>query len=213
MKIGIIGGTGRVGSRILVEALSRGHEVTVFVRNAGKISHDYKDVNIIQKDLFHLKLSDFKMLDVVVDAFGAPVEQAENHVFATKHLIAVLEDRTLPRLIVVGGAGSLFTDEEGHLLVESKGLKESPYYPTAKAQAEELTLLKNAGATLNWTYLSPPAVFEPGEKTGSYQVGKDHLLFDADGNSHISMEDYAIAVLDEIELPQNLGSRFTVAAK
>lgn len=211
MKIGIIGATGRAGNRIMEEALERGHEVTAIVRNAGKVTHEHKDVDILQKDIFELTLADLEELNVVVDAFGAPVEESENHVKSLDHLVELLSGTTSPRLIVVGGAGSLHVDEAGSLLLDTKGMREAPYYPTAKAQTEQLEHLKQASHQLSWTYISPGAMFEPGEKTGKYQVGEDHLLFDKDGNSFISMEDYAVALLDEIEKPQHLNKRFTVA--
>ncbi|EAH4444935.1 TPA: NAD(P)-dependent oxidoreductase [Listeria innocua] len=213
MKIGIIGATGRAGSRILEEAKSRGHEVTAIVRNAGKITQTHKDINILQKDIFDLTLSDLSDQNVVVDAYGVSPDEAEKHVDSLDHLISVLNGTVSPRLIVVGGAASLQIDEDGNTLLESKGLREAPYYPTARAQAKQLEHLKANKAEFSWTYISPSAMFEPGERTGKYQSGKDHLLFGSDGNSFISMEDYAIAVLDEIERPNHLNERFTVAGK
>ncbi|HHQ0742373.1 TPA: NAD(P)-dependent oxidoreductase [Listeria innocua] len=213
MKIGIIGATGRAGSRILEEAKSRGHEVTAIVRNAGKITQTHKDINILQKDIFDLTLSDLSDQNVVVDAYGVSPDDAEKHVDSLDHLISVLNGTVSPRLIVVGGAASLQIDEDGNTLLESKGLREAPYYPTARAQAKQLEHLKANKAEFSWTYISPSAMFEPSERTGEYQSGKDHLLFGSDGNSFISMEDYAIAVLDEIERPNHLNERFTVAGK
>ncbi|PZG40500.1 NAD(P)-dependent oxidoreductase [Listeria ivanovii] len=213
MKIGIIGATGRAGSRILEEAKSHGHEVTAIVRNTGKITQTHKDINILQKDIFDLTLSDVSDLNVVIDAYGTSPEEADKHVASLKHLMKILNGTVSPRLIVVGGAASLEVDENGNTLLESKGLKDAPYYPTAKAQAEQLTHLKENESHFSWTYISPPAMFEPGERTGSYQSGKNHLLFDSEGNSFISMEDFAIAILDEIERPNHLNERFTVAGK
>ncbi|PZG54906.1 NAD(P)-dependent oxidoreductase [Listeria ivanovii] len=213
MKIGIIGATGRAGSRILEEAKSHGHEVTAIVRNAGKITQTHKDINILQKDIFDLTLSDVSDLNVVIDAYGTSPEEADKHVASLKHLMKILNGTVSPRLIVVGGAASLEVDENGNTLLESKGLKDAPYYPTAKAQAEQLTHLKENESHFSWTYISPPAMFEPGERTGSYQSGKNHLLFDSEGNSFISMEDFAIAILDEFERPNHLNERFTVAGK
>ncbi|EED2404244.1 NAD(P)-dependent oxidoreductase [Listeria monocytogenes] len=213
MKIGIIGATGRAGSRILEEAKNRGHEVTAIVRNAGKITQTHKDINILQKDIFDLTLSDLADQNVVVDAYGVSPDEAEKHVTSLNHLISVLNGTVSPRLLVVGGAASLQIDKDGNTLLESKGLREAPYYPTARAQAKQLEHLKSHQAEFSWTYISPSAMFEPGERTGDYQIGKDHLLFGSDGNSFISMEDYAIAVLDEIERPNHLNERFTVAGK
>lgn len=213
MKIGIIGATGRAGSRILEEAKDRGHEVTAIVRNAGKITQTHKDINILQKDIFDLTLSDVSDLNVVVDAYGVSPEEANKHVTSLQHLMKILNGTVSPRLVVVGGAASLQIDDDGNTLLESKGLKEAPYFPTAEAQAKQLTTLKENESHFSWTYVSPPAMFEPGERTGSYQLGENHLLFNSEGNSFISMEDFAIAIVDEIEKPNHLNERFTVAGK
>ncbi|WP_270995764.1 NAD(P)-dependent oxidoreductase [Listeria seeligeri] len=211
MKIGIIGATGRAGSKILEEAKDRGHKVTAIVRNAGKITQTHKDINILQKDIFDLTLSDVSDLNVVVDAYGVSPEEADKHVTSLNHLMRILNGTVSPRLLVVGGAASLQIDDDGNTLLESKGLKEAPYFPTAEAQAKQLTNLKENESHFSWTYVSPPAMFEPGERTGSYQSGKNHLLFNSEGNSFISMEDFAIAIVDEIEKPNHLNERFTVA--
>ncbi|WP_271004034.1 NAD(P)-dependent oxidoreductase [Listeria seeligeri] len=211
MKIGIIGATGRAGSKILEEAKDRGHEVTAIVRNAGKITQTHKDINILQKDIFDLTLSDVSDLNVVVDAYGVSPEEADKHVTSLNHLMRILNGTVSPRLLVVGGAASLQIDDDGNTLLESKGLKEAPYFPTAEAQSKQLTNLKENESHFSWTYVSPPAMFEPGERTGSYQLGENHLLFNSEGNSFISMEDFAIAIVDEIEKPNHLNERFTVA--
>lgn len=108
MKIGIIGATGKVGNKVLQEATQRGHEVTAIVRNAAKLDH--QDVKVIEKDIFHLTVDDIKDLDVVVNAFGAPLGEEDAHVEAGHALINLLKDVDT-RAIIVGGAGSLFVDD------------------------------------------------------------------------------------------------------
>ena len=108
MKIGIIGATGKVGNKVLTEAQARGHEVTAIVRNASKLND--QDVKVIEKDIFSLTVDDIEDLDVVVNAFGAPLGEQEAHVEAGRALIKLLKEVDT-RVIVVGGAGSLFVDE------------------------------------------------------------------------------------------------------
>jgi uncharacterized protein len=206
LKIGIIGATGRVGSRVLAEARNRGHVVTAIVRNPAKLSGQH--IAVINKDIFDLTEGDLAPFDVIVNAFGAPFDQAHLHMKVAEHLAALMRGKERPRLMVVGGAGSLAVDEGGTLL------RDTPDFPpvfksTALAQGEVLNLLRQESG-INWTFLSPSALFEPGERTGKYRLGNNNLLIDAQGLSHISMEDYAIALVDEIEHPQHIRERFTV---
>lgn len=209
MKIAIIGANGKAGSRIAAEAKNRGHEVTAIVRDGSKLA-DARTA-VIEKDIFSLAESDLASFDVIVNAFGTGLDGDHSlHAKAADHFIQLLNGKEKPRLIVVGGAGSLFVDEQGTRVYDTPSFPEF-LKPLAKGQAESLFILEKS--TIKWTFLSPSASFEPGERTGTYQTGKDHLLVDASGNSRISMEDYAIAVVDEIERPKHLRQRFTVAAK
>lgn len=162
MKIGIIGANGKAGSFILKEAFSRGHEVTAIVRNAAKVSHE--QVAILEKNVFDLKKEDLNQFDVVVNAFKAPNGQEQQHVEAGRVLINALQDAPETRLIVVGGAGSLYVDESQTMKkFESPGFPEA-YYPTAKYMGENLEDLRNT-SSVHWTYISPGGVFDPeGEK-------------------------------------------------
>jgi uncharacterized protein len=206
LKIGIIGATGRVGSRVLSEAKDRGHLVTAIVRDPVKLSDQH--ITVINKDIFELTESDLASFDVVVNAFGAPLGQAHLHMKVAEHLAALLRGKERPRLMVVGGAGSLTVDENGMLLMDTPDFP-PVYKSTAVAQGEVLNFLRQERG-LNWTFLSPSALFEPGERTGKFRAGGNNLLVDAQGLSHISMEDYAIALVDEIEHPQHIRERFTV---
>jgi uncharacterized protein len=210
MKIGIIGASGKAGSQILKEAVSRGHEVTAIVRDKSKL-HD-TNIAVIEKNIFDLTQDDLKQFEVVVNAFGAPLGEEQAHVDAGHALIEALKG-TDTRAIIVGGAGSLYVDE--NKTVQLIDTPEFPDFvkPTAKGQGRNLQELQ-ATTGITWTFISPSAVFDAeGKRTGSYQSGKDHLLVNSKGDSYISYADYAIAVVDEIEHPQHLNERFTVVGE
>ncbi|WP_413538256.1 NAD(P)-dependent oxidoreductase [Enterococcus malodoratus] len=204
MKVAIIGATGNAGSLILKEALDRDLAVTAIVRHPEKLT---TKVPILVKDLFELTKKDIEFFDVVVDAFRPPAGQEELHQTSLKHLISLLRG-TDTRLIVVGGASSLFIDE-AHRMIDVSDPK-AIYYPTAYNMYQAFLDLK-AAQQLNWTYLSPAANFVPdGKRTGHYQVSDDHLQKNAEGKSEISMADYAIALVDEIIEPRHLNQHFSV---
>lgn len=210
MNIAIIGASGKAGSWIMKEASKRGHQVTAIVRDASKI--DDKQVAIVEKDVMELTPEDVTKFDVVINAFGAPLGEEQPHVDAGRVLIdALTGSRT--RLIVVGGAGSLYVDETKSIRVIDTPEFPEMFKPTANGQARNLQELKETN-DLNWTFISPSAVFDPdGKRTGSYQAGKDQLLVNSKGESYISYADYAIAVLDEVEKPAHLNQRFTVVGE
>lgn len=210
MKIGIIGATGKVGNKVLQEATQRGHEVTAIVRNAAKLDH--QDVKVIEKDIFHLTVDDIKDLDVVVNAFGAPLGEEDAHVEAGHALINLLKDVDT-RAIIVGGAGSLFVDD-----AQTTRLIDTPEFPDmfkpiAAGQGRNLQELKDTEG-ITWTFVSPSAEFDPeGQRTGTYTSGKDQLLVNSKGNSYISYADYAIAIVDEAENADHVNERFTVVGE
>jgi len=211
MKIGIIGASGKAGNLILKEAVERGHNVTAIVRNASKIANQH--VAVLEKDIFDLHVNDIKEFDVIVNAFNASPGEEYLHVKAGKVLIEALQGAPSTKLIVVGGAGSLFVHTEKTIQVFNTPEFPEEYLPTARNMDENLKDLQNADS-IQWTYISPSAFFDPqGDRTGSYQKGKDHLLFNSQGQSYISYADYAIAVLDEIESPKHLNERFTVVSQ
>ena len=210
MKISIIGATGKVGTKVLQEATRRGHEVTAIVRNAAKLNHS--DVKVIEKDIFNLTTEDIKDLDVVVNAFGAPLGEEEAHVEAGRALIALLKDVDT-RAIIVGGAGSLFVDEAQTTRVVDTPDFPDVVKPTAKGQGRNLQDLKDAEG-ITWTFVSPSAEFDAeGKRTGSYTSGKDQLLVNSQGNSYISYADYAIAIVDEAENADHINECFTVVGE
>jgi hypothetical protein len=150
----------------------------------------------------------------VVSAYGPPPDKPEELIEVTKREIGAVQrvseqassPEHAPRLVVVGGAGSLLV-APGVTLVSAPDFP-AAWKPIALAHEEALKLLR--ASSIDWTYLSPSAFFEPGERTGNFRLGQDDLLTAADGKSHISMEDYAIALADELEQPQRRRQRFTV---
>ncbi|MGE7186438.1 NAD(P)-dependent oxidoreductase [Peribacillus sp. NPDC006672] len=211
MKIGIIGASGKAGSMILKEALTRGHEVTAIVRDQAKVQ--IQGASVQEKDLFDLKAADIKEFDVVVNAFGAAPGKEQLHVDAGKILIDAIKGAPQTKLIVVGGAGSLFVDEAKTIRVLETPEFPKEYFATAYNQSKNLEDLNNATG-IQWTFISPSAFFDPqGNRTGEYKLGKDNLLVNSKGESYVSYADFALAVLDEIENPQHINQRFTVVAE
>ena len=211
MKIGIIGATGKAGNLILKEAVERGHEVTAIVRNASKLTN--KEVSVFEKDLLDLNSADLKQFDVVVNAFKAAEGQENLYIEAGNVLINALKGVNDTRLIVVGGAGSLYVDEEKTIQLVDTPEFPKEYYATASNMTKGLHDLQKT-TDINWTFISPAAFFDPnGKRTGAYQKGKDNFIVNKKGNSYVSYADYAIALLDEIENPQHINERFTLVSE
>lgn len=211
MKIGVIGATGKAGNLIYKEAADRGHEVTAIVRNASKVED--KNANVLEKDVFELTGEDMNQFDVVVNAISAPPGQEHVHVEVGKSLISALKNAPETKLVVVGGAGSLFVDEAKSIKLMDTPEFPKEYLPTASNQGKNLEDLK-ASEGIQWTFVSPAAFFNPeGKRTGAYQKGKDNFIVNAKGESYVSYADYAVAVVDEIENPQHVNERFTVVSE
>ncbi len=210
MNIGLIGASGKAGSLIAEEAANRGHRVTAIVRDASKVKN--LSLLMLEKDVVDLQPEDLRPFDVVVNAFGAAPGQEHLHVEAGKKLIELLKGSDT-RLIVVGGAGSLFVDDA--LATRLMDTPEFPkeYYATASNQGKNLTDLQQSEG-LDWTFISPAAFFHAeGRRTGSYRKGGDRLPVNAKGDSYISYADYAIALVDEIESPAHRGERFSLVGE
>ncbi|MEJ2154023.1 MAG: NAD(P)-dependent oxidoreductase [Desulfobacteraceae bacterium] len=210
MNITIIGATGNAGSRIVTEALHRGHKVRAIVRQESRNKVEARpDLTIETGDILDAQglASVMEPGGCVVSAYGPPADQVEKLMDATRSLLAACKAAQVKRLIVVGGAGSLYVDSNTQL-VDTPNFP-AAVKPVAMAHRDTLKMLKQEDE-LNWTYISPSAMFGPGERTGVYRRGTDQLLVDKDGNSSISMEDYAIALLDEIEQPKVSKARITV---
>lgn len=206
MKIAVIGANGKAGKLIVKEAVQQGLDVTAIVRHPNQSAAQH----VLEKDLFDLTKADLQSFDVVVDAFGVwGTDKQEQHQTSLKHLCDALSG-TQVRLIVVGGAGSLYLDQaHTQQLVDAPNFPDA-YKPTASNMAQALKALRQR-QDINWTYLSPAADFQPeGERTGKYQLGGEEFTVNAQGESVISYADYALALVDEIVKPQHLKQRFCV---
>jgi hypothetical protein len=201
MKIALIGITGRVGSRVADELLKRGHQVTGIARNLGDVNPQ-PGLTVKQGDA-----TDPQGLTALLVGHDAVVSASRFVSSDAKPLIAAVKDAGVPRLLVVGGAGSLQV-APGKMLIDTPEFPDA-YKPEARAGVVFLDALRQE-KVLNWTFLSPSALFEPGERTGKFRLGDDVLLADDEGKSWISMEDYAIALADEIETPRHTRRRYTV---
>lgn len=201
MKVALIGITGRVGSRLATELLARGHQVTGVARDVSKASAQ-SGVMLKQGDA-----TDAAALAPLLTGHDAVISSARFANTDAATLVAAVKQAGAPRFLVVGGAGSLEV-APGVALIDTPEFPEL-YKAEAGAGREFLNTLRLELA-LDWTFLSPPALFEPGERTGVFRQGKDQLLVDGQGKSWISMEDYAIAMVDELEQPKHRRSRFTV---
>ena len=211
MKIGIIGANGKSGKLIAYEAYKRGHEVTAIIRDREKMPGcRYK---ILEKDLFDLTAEDLKGFDAVVDAFGAWTEDAlPQHSTSLAHLCDCLSGSDT-RLLVVGGAGSLYVNPEHTACVSDGPDFPDIFKPLAGAMAKALGELRER-EDVRWTYISPAGDFQAdGERTGSYILGGEELTLNERGESIISYADYAIAMMDEIENGSHIRKRISVVRK
>jgi uncharacterized protein len=212
VQITVIGAAGFVGSRVVTEAVARGHDVTAVVRDGSRAAVVPAGVRVRSGDA--ADVADVTMLgdgqDAVVAATRPPAGREGELVATTKALLAGLAG-TGTRLVVVGGAGSLAVPGSGgRLVAEDPDLVEPDYRGIARAGVRQLAACR-AAVDVDWTYLSPPAAMLPGARTGRYRLGGDELLVDGAGRSAISVEDMAVALVDEIEMPAHRRVRFTVA--
>lgn len=196
MKIAVVAANGRAGKLIVEEAVKRGDDVTAIVREA---NNQTDAQHVIQKDLFDLTKEDLQGFDVVIDAFGAwKEEDLPNHPKSLMHLADALSG-TDTRLLVVGGAGSLFVDPEETVMLSDTPDFPAEFKPLAKAQGEALEQLRKRN-DVKWTFISPAADFQAdGERTGAYTLAGEVLTPNANGESTLSYADYAIAMVDEAE--------------
>jgi putative NADH-flavin reductase len=209
-KIALFGSTGMIGQRILNEALSRGHHVTAIVRDPAKIKEKRPNLEVKVGDVLKPEAVALAVRgsDVVISAYGPGNGDAHQVVTAADALIEGIGSlEPAPRLLVVGGAASLEV-APGVLLLDT------PEFPAAwkgiaSAHRDALNVYRKA--PIDWTYFSPAIFIQPGERTGKYNIGTDQVVKDSKGESRISAEDYAVAMLDEIEKPRFSRQRFTAA--
>ncbi|HCV75935.1 NAD(P)-dependent oxidoreductase [Pseudomonas oryzihabitans] len=199
-SIALLGATGNVGSRLLDEALSRGHQLTALVREPARLA-PRADLTVVAGDVtsppaakalagHEVLVSSLKFADIAPDV-----------------LLAFARASGIPRLLIVGGAASL-TLPDGSRLFDAPAFP-AEYRSEAGAGIATLDALRGV-SDLDWVFVSPQMVFAPGTRTGRFRLGDDTLLFDAAGDSHISYEDFAVALLDEVERPVHHRTRFTV---
>lgn len=209
MKIAVVCANGKEGQLIVKEAVARGFDVTAFVRGENKSEAK----KFVSKDAFTLNAADFADFDVVVDAFGAWTAETIPGIAKEMKVLGAALDGTKKRLVVVGGAGSLFVNKEHTLTVaDGENFPES-WKPLAASHAEGLEYLRGT-KNLEWTYISPAADFQAeGERTGSYILAGEDFTVNEKGESKISYADFAIALVDEIEKGNHLRERISVLAK
>ncbi len=211
MKIALIGATGFVGSAVLTEALQRGHQVTAIVRHPEKLPR-HANLTAQKGDAYDATAiaSAVAGHDAVVHAFNPGWGEAkirELFIEGTKAIFAGVKQAGAKRLLVVGGAGSLFVAPNLQLI-------DTPDFPAeykegAEGARQALDLLREE-QDLDWSFISPPALLQPGERSGRFRVGGDWLLMSGEQPASISVADLAVAILDELEQPQHIRQRFTV---
>ncbi|MGO4457236.1 NAD(P)-dependent oxidoreductase [Streptomyces sp. M-16] len=231
MHIGVIGATGTIGSRVVTEALGRGHRVTALSRDASQINESRSNVTWASVDVLDPAsiAAILPGLDVLISGFqpgNAAKDIADTvrrsiadptvHSTAARALLKALESHPRTRLIVIGGAGSLETApgvvladdvDRMHETLDQLGLPRE-YAAAARGARDGLNVLRTSNRL--WTYFSPAEEIAPGERTGRFRVGGDQAVRDADGRSRISAEDAAVALVDEAELPRFVQRRFTI---
>ncbi|CAM5488322.1 NAD(P)-dependent oxidoreductase [Streptomyces abikoensis] len=212
-KIALFGATGTIGSRVLREALNRGHQVMAVVRDPKKLTEQHENLTVVTGDVLDPQsvTAVAEGQDVVVSAVGGG--DGPGHIAtikpAAESLVAGVRalGEQAPRLITVGGAGSLRTPD-GKQVWDAEGLPEF-LLQIMHAHGDALDFYRTV-TDVRWTNLSPAGLIEPGERTGTYRTALDDLVVDGTGKSRISAEDYAVALVDEIEEANHIGERFTV---
>lgn len=209
MKIAVICANGKEGKLIVEEAIERGADVTAVVRGENKSAA----TNVIKKDLFELTAADLESFDVVVDAFEAwTPETLPQHSTSLKHLCDLVSGKET-RLLIVGGAGSLYVNPEHTVQVMDGADFPEMFKPLASNMGKALDELRTR-TDVKWTYISPAGDFQAdGSKTGKYILGGEELTLNSKGESVISYADYAIAMIDEALNGNHIQQRISVVAE
>ena len=207
MKIAVVAANGRVAQKVVKEAQERGFEVTAFARGEENKSGAVK---FVKKDIMDLSKEDLLGFDAVVDGFGAwKDEDQPMHIKTSQHLCDILSGSDT-RLLIVGGAGSLYVNAEHTAQVKDDPNFPAMFLPLANAQGQELEELRKRD-DVKWTFISPAGDFQAdGERTGKYILAGEELTLNSKGESIISYADYAIAMVDEIEKGNNIKKRISV---
>ncbi len=212
MKIAIIGASGNIGSKITEEALNRGHEVTGIVRHPEKLTLENESLIVTEGDVLHSDdiAAKIREHDAVVVSYSpgwGPGTDYQKHVEVAEKVLAAAKKAGVKRVLNVGGAGSLY-------VAEGVQAVDTPEFPAdwkegASAQRDSLEVYRKE-KDLDWTFFSPSFIIGPGKRTGKFRLGTENPIFDEKGESNISYEDFAVAVLDELEKPQFIKQRFTI---
>ena len=211
MKLALIGASGFVGAAVLQEALGRGHQVTGIVRNPTKLPQ-HPALNAVAGDAYNAEAlaAHLRGHDAVIHAFNpgwGTADIRERFIQGSKAIIAASKQADVQRLLVVGGAGSLYV-APGLQLIDTPDFP-AEYKEGAEGARQALNLLK-AETALAWSFISPPALLQPGARSGQFRIGGDQLLMNGDAPAQISVADLAVAIIDELERPHHLRQRFTV---
>lgn len=208
-KIAVVAANGKAGNKIVEEALNKGFDVTAF----GRKENSTKAEKYVKKDIFDLTAEDLKGFDAVVDAAGAWTLESLHTIAQTASYLSNLLRGSDTRLVVVGGAGSLYVNKEHTSTLELQPNFPDSYKPVSAAHGLALALLR-AEQEVKWTYISPAGDFQAeGERTGKYVLGGEELTLNSRGESVISYADYAIALVDEIEKGNHIGQRISVVSE
>ncbi|MXO33438.1 NAD(P)H-binding protein [Apibacter sp. B3889] len=212
-KVALIGASGFIGSQLVKELLSRGYQVTAIVRSADKIKNDDKNLKVVSADVFDTdKLAEvLKNNDAVISAYNPGWTNPniyDDTIKGYQSIIEAVKKAGIKRLQAVGGAGSLLV-APGKTVVDSGAIPDE-ILPGVKALALVLKDQFLPEKELDWVFFSPAGTIEPGERTGKYRLGLDNLITDDQGNSKISVQDYAKAMVDELQNPKHHQQRFTI---
>lgn len=213
MRLAIIGATGLLGVGLVPEAASRGHQVTAICRHPDQVPQR-DNVTPVKCDVFETDAlaAVLRDHDAVIHSYSPrrdhDTDRTGPHLAATRSIIAATRAAGVPRLLAAGGAGTL-------LLPDGSRVMDSPQFPpeykeSAISTGEVKRVIASEGDDLDWTFLCPSLFFDERGRTGQFRLGLDDALFDANGNSTISIEDYAVAMIDELEVPRHSRTRFTV---
>jgi putative NADH-flavin reductase len=212
MKIALIGATGFVGSEVLKELLSRGHQVTALARTPSKLPAQL-GLKVVKADALDAAqvAAAVEGHDAVIDSYNPGWSEPRIHdmfLEGTRAIVDGVKRSGVKRVLIVGGAGSLF-------VAPGVQLVDTPHFPAeykqgALAAREALNQIRNESA-LDWTFLSPAALLAPGPRTGKFRIGADELLMDGDKPAGLSVADLAVAIVDELETPKHIRKRFTAA--
>ncbi len=212
-KICLIGANGYVGSAIVKEALGRGHKVCGIVRNVERVVLRHPNLTLISQDVMDTERLAVKMsgYDVVISAYNpgwSDPELYEETLVGYDSILYAAHKSGIPRILIVGGAGSLYVSPGVQLMDTGK------ISPAILPGAEALSFLYMhhllPNEEIDWVFFCPAASLEPGPRTGKYRLGNDYLVTNEKGESKISLEDYAMAMIDEVETPNHHRERFTI---